>query len=206
MIPVVNPISEPAGFDRNCRKKSWDWLRKNETAPSRKFPGYWREFQPDLATGFAYRCGWSGMHIGIDGAVDHFHSRSGLRGRELAYEWSNYRFISTTINSSKQALEAELLDPIEVQNGWFEVRLPSFQLIRTNKVPASLRAKADFTIERLKLINGSKFIANRRYWYQQHRREGLRLDRLREYAPLVAAAIERWTASGRVLPDCSSAS
>jgi hypothetical protein len=202
MIPVANPIPEPDDFDQTCRKKGKEWLSKNPESPSHKFPGYWREFQDSLADGFTYRCGWSAMHIGTDGAVDHFHSRSGPRGRELAYEWSNYRYISTTINSSKQALDAEVLDPFEVQSGWFEVRLPSFQLIRTDQVPKALREKADYTIKRLKLVNGSKFIKNRKYWYQEYRRQGLPLDRLREYAPLVAEAIDRWVATGRPLPDC----
>lgn len=202
MIPVANPIPEPAGFDKNCRKKGREWLERNPDASSHRFPGYWRDFQPQLATGFVYRCGWSATHIGTDGAVDHYHSRSGPNGRQLAYEWLNFRYISTTVNSSKQALDAEVLDPFEVRAGWFEVRLPSFQLVRTDQVPANLRAKADFTIKRLKLVSGSKFIANRKYWYQQHRREGLPLDRLREYAPLVATAIDRWTASGRQLPEC----
>lgn len=202
MIPVSNPIKEPTGFDKHCRKKGKDWLKKNPTAPSTKFPGYWRDFQPQLAAGFTYRCGWSAMHIGTDGAVDHYHSRSGPKGRKLAYEWSNYRYISTTVNSSKQALDAEVLDPFDVQYGWFEVRLPSFQLVRTSRVPVRLRDKADYTINRLKLVNGSKFIANRKYWYQQHRLNGLPLENLHEYAPLVATAVERWVATGRRLPAC----
>lgn len=202
MIAVPNPIPEPSDFAKNCRTKGNAWLKANTTASSDKFPGYWREFQPELAEGFSCRCGWSAMHIGLDGAVDHYHSRSGPKGRRLAYEWSNYRYISTTVNSSKQALDSEVLDPFEVQDGWFEVRMPSFQLVRTDRVPSALRKKADYTIERLKLDQGTKFIANRIYWYREHRRKGLPLDRLREYAPLVADAIGRWVASGRLLPDC----
>lgn len=202
MIPVPNPIPEPGSFDDRCRSRGNDWLRRNPGAPAERFPGYWREFQPQLAAGFSCLCGWSAMHIGHDGAVDHYHSRSGPNGRRLAYEWSNYRYISTTVNSSKQALDSEVLDPFEVREGWFAVRLPSFQLVRTDRVPAGLRAKADYTIERLNLDRGPKFIANRGHWYCQHQKYGLPLDRLREYAPLVAAAVERWTDSGRILPEC----
>jgi hypothetical protein len=202
MIPVANPIMEPPNFDRNCRKKGNEWLKKNPTAPSDKFPGHWREFQSELAAGFTYRCGWSAMHIGTDGAVDHYQSRSGPHGRNLAYEWSNYRYISTTVNSSKQALDSEVLDPFEIEDGWFEVRLPSFQLVRTDRVPAALRKKADYTIERLKLDNGTKFINNRREWYRDYRAEGLPMKHLKKYAPLVADAVERWRSTGRPLPDC----
>lgn len=202
MIPVPNPIQEPKDFNKTCRKRGRKWLHEHPDAKPDQFPGYWRDFQPDLARAFQLRCGWTAMHIGTDGAVDHFQSRSGPNGRNLAYEWCNYRYISTTVNSSKQALDAEVLDPFEVESGWFEVLLPSFILVRTEKVPVDLRAKADFTISRLKLDTGEKFIANRREWYRDHVNEGLPISNLRKYAPLIAEAIEAWQNSGRQLPEC----
>lgn len=202
MIPVPNPIPEPAAFDARCRIPGNRWLAEHPTAKANQFPGHWQRFQLNLAQAFTYRCGWSAMYIGTDGAVDHFLSRENDRERTSVYEWSNYRYISTTVNSSKQALDQAVLDPFEVQHGWFEVRLPAFMLICTELVPATYREKADFTIQRLKLDVGSKFIANRRQWYCNYLCSNLPMTNLREYAPLMAAAIETWQSSGRPLPAC----
>ena len=48
-------------------------------------------------------------------------------------------------NKSKGNLDDQLLDPYEVGNDWFEVILPSLQLILTDNVPASERQRAQFT-------------------------------------------------------------
>jgi len=195
MIPVANPIPKPALFDENCRRPGLQWLRINRT--SKKFPSHWREFQPDLAEGFHNRCGWWAMRI-ADGAVDHYLSKE--NHRRLAYSWNNYRYIAGTVNSSKKKRDDTMLDPFEVQPGWFEVQLPSMQLIRTDQVPQDLRAKADFTLTKLHLRNGIKVRRNRKRWYDDYKANKVTRDGLRDYAPLIAAAVERLEANHQPLP------
>ena len=132
-----------------------------------------------------------------DGAVDHYLSKKFHRDR--AYDWNNYRYISPTVNSSKRNQDNKVLDPFDVQLGWFEVLLPSMLLRRTALVPAALQARADFTIK--KLLNSQKARRNRRVWYEDHKLRNLPLPNLAEYAPLVSAAVSDWIATkGLPLP------
>jgi hypothetical protein len=125
--------------------------------------------------------------------VDHFLSCK--HERHLAYEWSNYRFAAGWINSSKQNVDGEVLDPFELENGWFEILLPSLQLVLTDKIPRKLRAKARFTIERLHLKDDERVLRQREAWYRLYREGDLTLDGLHQVAPLVAAAVEKQDAA-----------
>jgi hypothetical protein len=186
MIPVDHPIPQPEGFIEGCERPGRAWV---ETHPgSNRFPPYWREYQPQLAEGFHDRCGWWAMRI-EDGAVDHYLSKK--LHRDLAYNWNNYRYISTSVNSSKGTHDANILDPFEIQPGWFEVLLPSMLLLRTAMVPVELQAKADFTIKTLQLVRGNKVRRNRRNWYEGYKAGRITGRGLAAYAPLVAQAVQR---------------
>ena len=180
---------------RDCANPGNTWLAGHPT--SNKFPAHWTKYQLQLATGFSDRCGWWAMRI-AEGAVDHYLSKK--FHRHLAYEWRNYRYISPSVNSSKRNLDDQILDPFDVQAGWFEVLLPSMLLKRTALVPPSLQAKADFTIKRLRLVRGHKVRRNRRIWYDDYKSGLITKAGLREYAPLVAEAVDRWEATGNPLP------
>lgn len=133
-----------------------------------------------------------------DGVVDHYLSTENYR--HLAYAWKNYRYIAGTVNSSKKTLDDQVLDPFEIQPGWFEIILPSMQLVRTSAVPLAFQAKADFTLTKLHLGNGLKVRRNRKRWYEDYRDKGLPMHLLEEYAPLVADAVAKWLATGKPLP------
>ena len=139
MIPVANPIAEPAAFDVGCHQPGDAWLASHPAkTKGERFPSYWLPFQPDLADGFSNRCGWWAMRI-EDGHVDHYLSKD--NHRHLAYTWNNYRYIAGSVNSSKKNHDDAVLDPFEAGQGWFEVILPSMQLIRTAQIPTQLLAR-----------------------------------------------------------------
>jgi hypothetical protein len=197
MIPVANPIPEPANFTRDCYEPGQRFLQRKPRP--KKFLSYWTKFNGDLATAFEKRCGWWAMYI-AEGTVEHYLSKDNYPN--LAYAWSNYRYASGSINSSKGNLDGKILDPFEVQEGWFEILLPSMQLIRTDAVPVGLREKANFTIEKLHLVNGEKVRQNRLTWYNQFKAGKITLSGLQDLAPLIAAAVRKWQASypGQPLP------
>jgi hypothetical protein len=196
MIRVHHPISKPAQFDQRCEGPGLDWLGKNPN--SERMPAHWTKFQTELADGFSNRCGWWAMWI-ADGAVDHFLSRKHYR--HLAYSWDNYRYIAGTVNSSKKTLDDQVLDPFEVQDGWFEVLLPSMQLVTTLALPAGLATKATFTLKKLHLQNGAKVRRCRHKWYESYKAGNLSMAGLEDFAPLVATAVKNWqTASLLPLP------
>jgi len=194
MIPVSNPIRKPRNFTRDCETHGNTWEQANPT--SEKFPPLWQRYQRQLAVGFQDRCGWWAMRI-ADGAVDHYLSKKHHRSR--AYDWSNYRYISPSVNSSKRNQDDNVLDPFDIKPGWFEVQLPSMLLRRTSSVPPAFQAKADFTIKKLRLVSGHKVRRNRRGWYEDYK-NGLPMAFLQKYAPLVAEAVAKWEATGAPLP------
>ena len=202
MIHVPSPIRpEPATFDADCRQKGLEWLQKlsqNQTALPDRPTDFWSPFRPDLRRGFRGRCGYYAMYI-HDGQVDHFTSWKTCRTNNtpgLAYEWDNFRFIDGALNSSKRTLDGQLLDPFEVEDDWFEIELPTL-VLRPVRVPPERQDAAQLTLDRLGLDQGSRALELRWEWYEQHRRGQLSLDGLRDMAPLVAQAIELWTAAGR---------
>jgi hypothetical protein len=195
MIPVA-PVPEPADFDRKARVLGQAWLAAH---PDAKRPrDLWSPFRPVLEEGFGRRCGYAAMLDPTGGTVDHYLSCD--THRHLAYEWSNYRFVSGTLNSSKRTADDAVLDPYEVQDGWFEILLPSLQMRTTNAVPPPLRAKADYTLTRLKLRDGERVIRWRQSWYELYKNGQLTLEGLREVAPLIAAAVDRIIAKGGNAP------
>jgi hypothetical protein len=180
------PIPEPSEFDQKCRKKGNAWLAKN---PDKKRPrDYWSPFKADLANGFKNLCGYSAM-FDITATVDHFLSCA--NHRNLAYEWSNYRYATGRINSSKKNLDNQILDPFEVEDNWFEILLPSLQLELTDQVPLSHRSKAKFTIERLGLDRNPQVIAQRAAWFNLYQEGKITLEGLADTAPLIARAIAK---------------
>ena len=200
MIRIAQP-PEPRTFDADCRQRGNTWLAANATGRPRDF---WTPFQPDLATGFANCCGYKAMWD-LDGTVDHYLSCKNHRPQ--SYQWTNYRYASGSINSSKGTHDAAILDPYHVQDDWFEVDLLTMQLLPTAAVPAHEQVRADFTLKQLKLRNGTKVKRQRRVWYDQFKAGTFgagqtAIDNLRVFAPQVAIAIEKWQAAnpGQPLP------
>ena len=183
MIPVA-PVPEPASFDEAARKPGNAWLAQH---PGMRRPrDYWSRFRGILADGFANRCGYSAMHEPV-GTVDHY--RSYTTDPHLTYEWTNHRFASQWLNSSKGS--GEVLDPYEIGEGWFEILLPSLQLVPTDKIPLEVRTRAEATFRRLPLGHDERIVKQRRRWYQQYQDGKLSLEGLSDNAPLIAAAVRK---------------
>ena len=130
--------AEPANFDARCRKRGLRWLRANPCYEGRPCD-YWSEFEPQLRNAFNGLCGYCAMLV-MKAQVDHFIPVALLKvqGKDtLAYEWSNYRYGEGVLNQKKG--KHKILDPFEVGDDWFEVLLPSLQLVITPNVPRRKR-------------------------------------------------------------------
>lgn len=179
------PGAKPAAFAARVEVRGTAWLAAN--ASGRPID-YWSEFRPDLADAFRSLCSYSAMFEPV-GTVDHFVSCDEDRTR--AYDWTNYRFASGWINSSKQKLKAsQVIDPFEVGNGWFRIILPSLQLVATDQVPEEMRERATRMLGRLHLGHDERVIRQRRAWYALYQEGKLTLEGLRQMAPLIASAVE----------------
>lgn len=179
-------VPEPDGFDADVRRPGQAWLAEHPTAsrPRR----LWHPYLPHLAEGFSHRCGYTAMHI-EDGTVDHY--RSYANHPDLTYEWSNYRFASARINAVKQNADDRVLDPFEVGDDWFEILLPSLQMVTTENIPVEARTRAAFTLRRLGLRDGEPVMRRRASWRDAFLRGDHSLAGLRRYAPLLGRAVDK---------------
>lgn len=179
-------VPEPDDFDREARVPGKAWLAAN---PDGRPKDFWTPFKGKLAEGFRNLCAYSAMYEPV-GTVDHFVSCN--EDRSKAYEWENYRYCAAWINSSKGNVPAgNLLDPFEIQDGWFELHLPSLQLRVAPAVPAELRDRAEFVLVRLHLRDDERVMRQRQEWYRMYQSGELSQDGLERKAPLIAAAISR---------------
>lgn len=120
--------------------------------------------------------------------VDHFVPKSaGARGRELAYEWSNYRLSALRPNQVKS--RKDVLDPFEVEDEWFRLDLVRGNVKVCPSLPDALKAQVCATIAGLGL-NDDDCAADRRriigLW-----EEGLSFAALAGCAPFIAREIRR---------------
>ena len=196
MIPV-RKVQEPGKFSAKVRTPGNRWLAQNPN-PRKRPPAYWSKIIPELESGFKKLCGYSAMWVPADGTVDHYLSVKNRR--DLAYEWSNYRFASAMLNSSKASADNQVLDPYQVGEGWFEILLPSLIMQTTSAVPAKLRKKADYTLDRLKLRSGVRVIRWRQSWYESYKSGEMSLSMLRKVAPLIATAVGKALAKNGCVP------
>lgn len=184
MIRVAR-VAAPPQFREKCQIPGKKWLNANRGA--RRPRDYWSQFKANLANGFANRCGYSALYEPV-GSVDHF--KNWKHRPELAYDWQNFRYAAEWINKSKQTADDEVLDPYEVQDGWFEITLPSLQLRVTDRVPPEKRARANYTLTRLHLRDDERVIRQRHQWYAMYLEGKLSIEGLEQVAPLIAAAVK----------------
>lgn len=200
----VEPPPEPEGFDAAVRQRGRAWLddpragahRRNQPRPS-SFWTAWPQCAESLARGFSHRCGYTASQTLVhQGNVDHFVSWAECRASErhhLAYEWSNLRWLDARINTNKgrldgRALPHALLDPFEVRDEWFRLDVLSLTLCMTDEIPPNLRARVEYTLRALGLIEGPIVMAQRERALRRFR-AGMSLAELDEEDPLVARAL-----------------
>lgn len=191
MIPVERP-EKPEHFDRDVGTPGNDWLAANPTAKDFGDHDYWKHVRKDLAIAFNDLCGYSAIFT-KPGTVDHYISKESPEGRSFAYDWSNYRFASSVMNARKGTWNRRILDPFEIGYGWFEILLPTLEMIVVEEmIPLIYRDDAAFTLKTLKLDKDEEYVLEvRRHWYQQFMRGNLALEGLAQHAPLIARAVKK---------------
>ena len=183
MIHFVR-VPEPQAFRDQAAVPGMRWLTEH---PEGRPPPLWRDFREHLADGFRNLCAYSAMYEPV-GTVDHWVSIHEDRSR--AYDWTNYRFASSWMNACKSgAMSSELLDPFVVRDGWFEILLPSLQLVVTQAVPEESRGRAEHVLNRLRLRDDERLLRQRREWHRMYQDGELSLEGLAGKAPLIATAV-----------------
>ena len=213
MIPVEK-APKPKDFDERVRKpglraidemlgrppryprakgkpfKRVNGAKRPQDIPADRLPSYWTRALPDLMTGYRQVCAYSCLRIHpVTGAqsVDHFAAKS--KRWDKIYTWSNYRLCCSMMNAGKREF-SDVLDPFEVEHGWFQLELVGFQVVADLSLPLRTRKKVDSTIERLALnrtaLRRAREHDAERYWARD-----VSLRVLREESPFVALELHR---------------
>ena len=185
------PSPKPTGFVDEVEVPGDAWLAAHaEGRP----PAKWGPYKGVLSDAFRSLCAYGAMYEPV-GTVDHFVSCD--EDRSQAYRWDNYRFCSGWINSSKNNLKStEVVDPFHVGDDWFEILLPSLQLVLTTNVPSHALAQAKNMLDRLHLGHDERVVRQRREWYRMYQDDELTLVGLAKKAPLIAAAVKKQLREG----------
>ena len=100
--------------------------------------------------------------------------------------------VSVGLKEGSKSKAVAILDPLCVKAGWFELLLPSLQLVTVPaNIPEDLRELAQQTLHRLHLCDDERVLRQRRSWHQLYQQGKLTLAGLREVAPLIAAAVDK---------------
>ena len=194
----VTLAPEPDTFDARVRQpglRALDRLVRRYSVPkseipSSKFPDHWRRSLDDLLAAYNRICSYLCLYIprGTGArSVDHMVPKSMAWNR--AYEWDNYRLACSLMNSRKGDA-ASVLDPFDVEDGWFVLELVAFQVLSADGLAVPTAAAVADTIERLRL-NDEECCGAREEYAEEYWRENVTLDYVTRRAPFVANELRR---------------
>ena len=197
MMRVI-PAPEPDTFDERVRQPGLRALDRlagklsvaKSEIPSSEFPDYWRRSLDDLLAAYHRICSYVCLYIprGTGArSVDHMVPKSTAWDR--AYEWDNYRLACALMNSRKSDA-ASVLDPFEVEDGWFVLELVAFQVLPADGLAGPTAAAVKDTIKRLRL-NDEECCGAREEYAEEYWSENVTLDYVTRRAPFVANELRR---------------
>ncbi|MFY9820868.1 MAG: hypothetical protein WAM82_05765 [Thermoanaerobaculia bacterium] len=187
----VQPQPEPDDFDAKVRQPGLRALTEGAGDP----PPLWRDCALQLWEAYRGICSYLCVLIPRGTAlrsVDHFLAKS--QRRDQIYEWSNYRLACSLMNSRKREFE-DVLDPFEVEAGWFVLEFSFLQILTNPNLDAATQARVQATIDRLKL-NDNECLQARATYYEPYRRGLLAFEMLEWWSPFVAAELKRQGLTG----------
>lgn len=191
MIPV-QPQPEPTDFAQRVREPGAEFLRQLPRPTAKQWKGreYWQHALPDMRTAYkgicAYCAHWIPHSTGSH-SIDHFMPKS--MAPELAYEWHNFRYVSSRFNSRKGT--RAILDPFELEPNWFVLAFPSL-LIKPNPTLQPDQKKAVLnTITILKLNTDETLVQERQNWLEFFGTGDISFAHLQKKVPFIAYELKR---------------
>ena len=194
----VTLAPEPDTFDERVRQpglRALDRLAHKYSVPkseipSSEFPDHWRRSLDDLLAAYHRICSYLCLYIprGTGArSVDHMVPKS--TAWDQAYEWDNYRLACSLMNSRKGDA-ASVLDPFDVEDGWFVLELVAFQVLPADGLADPTAAAVEDTIKRLRL-NDKECCDAREGYAEEYWSENVTLDYVTRHAPFVANELRR---------------
>jgi hypothetical protein len=124
---------------------------------------YWTRAMPALHAAYGGMCAYSARfieHIELP-TTDHFVALKNTSDPLLAYTWSNYRLAHALLNGAKSAIP-DVLDPFEIEDGWFALDLGTFKTIPGAAAPPERVRAIQHTITTLGLDSPPVAMTRRR--------------------------------------------
>ena len=185
-----DPVKEHPDWQTKGSLPGLAWLKAHPNAerPYDYWTGKDRKFRCYLRDGFKQLCAYTALWT-PNGTVDHFIPWETIRGTaqaHMAYEWSNFRYAAGWFNSSRQS--TDIPDPCIVQDDWFELLLPSCELVATAQVPSQHQQAAQNVLRWLG--TDDRVIDVRTGYFIAYRSKEITLKRLHKWTPLIARALE----------------
>lgn len=185
MIPVA-PARETASFDGRVRQPGAKHLGA-QGAPVRAEQPYWRRALDDLGAAYDDTCAYLGIRLQKSTTfltVDHFIPKSAAP--HLAYEWSNLRLASQTVNTYKGE-QSVPIDPFTVRLGEFALSLLTGEVVvgRTTR-----RAAVAETITVLRL-NDARFVDDRAAYIDDFLMQQITRSHLKRWFPFGETELTR---------------
>ena len=179
----VDEKPEPTDFDQKVRQKGLCWM---DTYPDKELKDYWRNCADDMYKLYDGFCAYLGIKLNRVQTVtiDHFLPKS--KYPKLAYEWSNYRLCSPTVNSYKKDKEG-VLDPFQIETGWFWFDFVDGSVYANESLSSERKESVVNTIRLLKL-NDSRFCEERCRLWDLFKEQP---DKLKNNAPFIYAEAVR---------------
>jgi len=184
--------SEPEDFDERVRIPGNRFLAEVPTPTTKQWKGkeYWRGVLPDMRKAYRRICSycahWIPRSTGND-SVDHFAPKA--REPNLAYEWSNFRYVAARFNSRKGT--REILDPFTLLSGWFIIDFRSLFVKPNPDLLPNQKDAVQITIDYLKLNDDDDLVVEREAWVRDYRNREISLSHLQKRAPFIAYELER---------------
>ncbi|KIG15695.1 hypothetical protein DB30_05265 [Enhygromyxa salina] len=164
---------------------------------------YWKRAMPALHRAYGGYCAYLARYIEPveTPTTDHFIALRNTMDPALAYTWSNYRLAHAFVNSVKSAIP-DVLDPFEIDHGWFAIDFGTFKTIPGPGAPPRHREAIVHSIATLKLDGRALAVTRRRaaerYWRAPRGCPPLPFWALETDEPFLASELRR---QGRLNPE-----
>lgn len=188
----VNLQPEPFHFDARVRRRGLRFLARNPNPSQKQWHNhnYWTEVGFDLHSAYggicAYSCHWIAFDTGWK-TTEHFLPKSNYP--EFAYEWDNYRLVAGVLNGRKS--DNEVLDPFQIENGWFVIKFPSLLVVPSPHLDRALRERVRDTIDILGLNDEDTCMKSRAKYIEDYCKQHISFHYLRREAPFIGRELER---------------
>jgi uncharacterized protein (TIGR02646 family) len=177
----------PADFDTKVGNPGRAFLRRSPNPPNFKGMDLWKNVLPELRKAYKGICAYCCFWVPSFGCVDHFQPKSARP--DLAYEWSNYRLSHPKLNSYKGE-STEVLDPFNIDDGWFTLDFANCFVKPNTTIPQPLQDQVAKTIEILKL-NKDDTLVQQRFDLLRDYSKGYPMEILEERYPFIASELKR---------------